>query len=173
MKFFFNDNKHNAVKLLHSTQRKNTFLAETKEKSKSQKQIPKKKFSLELLYHRLGKISTRSLMARDTVNVWQYIELRVYPDTLFTSCQISTINRKSISKTSLKSKTPFKWVLMEIIPATYSTNFNKRYYFWSLPFNCVCLFQYYKHLWNVKYHYWVSHGKTRYVSVKPWKIRWI
>ena len=119
-KKLFNDNEQNTVTLLHSTQRKYAFLVETKEKSTSQKQISKKKISLELLHHRLGKISTRSLLAIDTANDWKYIELRVYPDTLFTSCKISTINRKSILKTPLKSKKHFKWVSMEIIPATSS-----------------------------------------------------
>ena len=122
---FFSDNKHNAVKLLHSTQRKHTFLVETKEKSKSQKKAPKRKIFLEVLHHRSGQRSTRSLLARDTENFWQYIELRVYPDTLCTSYQISTTNRKFRSKTSMKSKTPFKWVLMEIIPATSSKSLTK------------------------------------------------
>ena len=49
------------------------------------KQIPKKitprkKVALELLHHRLGHISTRSLMAVDIANVWKYIQLRIYSD---------------------------------------------------------------------------------------------
>ena len=43
---FFRNNEQNTAALLHSAQRKNDFLVKTKEKSKSQKQIPKKKFSL-------------------------------------------------------------------------------------------------------------------------------
>ena len=89
------ENEQNAVTLLHSTQRKHAFLVKTKEKSKSQKQIPKKKFSLELLHQRLGHISTRSLLSGDTANVWQDNDLRVDPDPLCISCQISTINKIS------------------------------------------------------------------------------
>ena len=50
--------------------------------SKTQQQIPKKKVSLELLHQIFGHISTRSLLAGDTANVWQDIELRVDPDPL-------------------------------------------------------------------------------------------
>ena len=78
--------------LLHSAQRKHAFLVKTKEKSKPQKKIPKKKVSLELLHQRLGHISKKSLLAGDTENIWQDIEIRVDPDPLCTSCQTSTIN---------------------------------------------------------------------------------
>ena len=47
-----------------------------------QKTIPaRKKISLELLHQRLGHISTRSLLAGDTANVWEDVELRIdsYP----------------------------------------------------------------------------------------------
>ena len=52
--------------LPHSAQRKCVFLVKIKEKSKSQKQIPKKKVYLGLLIQRLGYISTESLIAVDT-----------------------------------------------------------------------------------------------------------
>ena len=70
------------------------WFLKTKEKSKSQKQIPKKNFSLELLHQILGHRSTKSLLAVDTANIWQDIEIRVYPDAFFTTCHISTINWK-------------------------------------------------------------------------------
>ena len=44
---FFSDAEQESVTLLHSAQQKHTFLVKRKEKSKSQKQIPKKKVSLE------------------------------------------------------------------------------------------------------------------------------
>ena len=80
------------MKLPHSTQRKHAFLVKTKEKSKSQKKYSKKKVSFELLHQRVGNISTRSLMAEDTENVWKHIELRVDPDPFCTPYQIPTIN---------------------------------------------------------------------------------
>ena len=51
--------------------------------------------------------------------------------------------------------------------------FNKRQYFSNCLLILGCLFQYSKTLWNVKYHYWGSHGNARYVSVKICKSRWI
>ena len=57
-------------------------------------------------------------MTRYTANVWQNIELRVDPYKFFTSCHISTINKKDRSKAPLKYKTTFKWVFMDITPAT-------------------------------------------------------
>ena len=106
--YFLCDNEHNKVKIPQSAQRKHSFLVKMKEKSKLQKQIPKKKFSLGLFNQRLGHRSTRSLLARDTVNVWKDIEIRVDTDPFCTACQISIINKNSISNTHLKSKTPFK-----------------------------------------------------------------
>ena len=114
----FSDNKHNMVTLPHSAQRKHAFLVKTKEKSKSQKQITNNKVYLVLLHQILGHRYKKLLLAGDTANFWQGIEIRVYPDLFCTSCQISTINKKDISKTPLKDKTPFKWVFMDIIPAT-------------------------------------------------------
>ena len=57
-------------------------------------------------------------MSIDTANFWQDIELRIYPEPFCTSCQISSMNKKSGSKNPLKPKAPFKWVFMDIIPET-------------------------------------------------------
>ena len=70
--------------LPHSGQLKHAFLVKTKEKSKSQKQIPKKKVYLEIFHQRLGHRYTRSLLSGYTANVWQDIELRLDPDTFCT-----------------------------------------------------------------------------------------
>ena len=40
----------------------------------------RKKIALELLHQRLGHRYTRSLLAGGTANVWEDIELRIYPD---------------------------------------------------------------------------------------------
>ena len=96
-----------------------------KDKSKSQKNIPKKKASLELFYQRFGHRSTKSLLAGDNLNVWQDNGLRVDPGPFCTSCQISIINKNSRSKTPLKSNTPFRWLFMDIIPAISSKNLTK------------------------------------------------
>ena len=79
--------------------------------SKTKKLPSRKKISLKLLHQRLGHRSTRSLLAGNTANVWEDIELRIYPDPFCTSCQISSMNKKSRSKIPLKQKSPFKWVL--------------------------------------------------------------
>ena len=74
-------------------------------------------------------MSTRSLLAGYTVNVWQEIDIRLDPEPFCTSFQISTMKKKSISKTPLKPKKSFKWVFMDIIPyvssksLTEETNF--------------------------------------------------
>ena len=83
--FYLGGNEQNAVTLPHSAQRKHAFLGEMKEKSKSQKKIPKKKTPLEILHQILGHRSTRSIVAGDTTNVWQDIELRVDPYPFFKS----------------------------------------------------------------------------------------
>ena len=54
----------------------------------------------------------------DTVNIWEDVELRIDPDPFCTSCQISSMNKKARSKAPLKTKAPFKWVFMDVIPAT-------------------------------------------------------
>ena len=88
--------------------------------SKKKKLSARNKIALELLHQRLGHRSTRSLLAWYTSNVWEDIELRIYPYPFCTSCQISSMNKKSRSKITFKPKAPFKWVFMEIIPSTAS-----------------------------------------------------
>ena len=85
--------------------------------SKTKKLPFRKKIALELLHIRLGHRSTRSLLAGDTANFWEDIELRIDPDPFCTSWQIYSINKKAESKNPLKPKSPFKWVLMYIIPS--------------------------------------------------------
>ena len=70
---YFGDKEKNAVTLPHIAQRNHGFLGEIKQMYKSKKIIPRKKVALELLHHRLGHISTISLMDGDTANVWQGI----------------------------------------------------------------------------------------------------
>ena len=86
--------------------------------SKKNKFSARKKIALELLHQRLGHRSTRSLLAVDTDIVWEDVELRIYPDPFCTSCKISSMKKKDMSKLPLKPKAPFKWVFMEIIPST-------------------------------------------------------
>ena len=94
------------------------FLGEINEMSKTKKLTSRKKIALELLHRRLGRRPTISLLYGDTANVWEDIELRIYPDSFFTSCRISSMNRKARSKNPLEPKAPFKCVFMEIIPST-------------------------------------------------------
>ena len=70
---YFDDKEKNEVTLLHSAQRKHTFLGEIKQMSKSKQLAPRNKVALELLHHRLGHISTRSLMDGDTEKFWKDI----------------------------------------------------------------------------------------------------
>ena len=90
--------------------------------SNSKKMEPRKKVALELLHYRLRHRSTKSLVSGDTANVWQDAEIRIDPDTFGTSCQIYSMNKKSRSKDSLKSKAPFKWVYVY-----YSRNSTKTF----------------------------------------------
>ena len=62
--------EENAVTLPHSAQRKHAFLVKIKNMSKKNKLPARKKIALELLHQRLGHISTRSLIAGYTANVW-------------------------------------------------------------------------------------------------------
>ena len=62
---------------------------------------PRKKVDLEYLHHILGHRSTSTLMAGDTANVWQDIEIRIHPYLFCTSCHISSINEKARSKNPL------------------------------------------------------------------------
>ena len=106
----------NAVTLPHSAQRKHDFAGKIKNMSKKNKFPAREKISLELLHQRLWNRSTRSLVAGDTANVWEDVELRIDPDPFCTSCQIYPMNKKARSKIPLKPKAPFKWVFMDIIP---------------------------------------------------------
>ena len=83
------------------------------------KKLPSiKKIALELFQQRLGHRSTRSLLSRDTANVWKDRELRIDPDPFCTSCKISSINKKARSKNPIKPKAPFKWVFIAIYLST-------------------------------------------------------
>ena len=70
------------------------------------------------MYQRLGHRSTRALIAGDTANVWEDVELRIDPDPFCISCRISSMNKKARTKIPLKKKASFKWVFMGIIPST-------------------------------------------------------
>ena len=70
------------------------------------------------MHQRLGNRSTRSLIAGDTANVWEDVELRIDPDPFCTSRRFSSMNKKARSKIPLKPKAPFKWVFMDIISST-------------------------------------------------------
>ena len=85
---------------------------------KTKKLTARKKIALELLHQRLGHISTRSLLAGDTANFWEDIDLRIDPYPFFTSCKIYSMNNKARSKIPLNPKSPFKWGFMDIIPST-------------------------------------------------------
>ena len=85
---------------------------------KTKKLPSRKKIDLELLHQRLGPRYTRSLLAGDTANVWEDIELRIDPDTFCTSCKKFSMKKKDMSKIPLKPKAPFMWVFMDIIPST-------------------------------------------------------
>ena len=115
---YFGADKRNAVKLSLSAQRKHAFIGKIKNVSKKNKFPAKKKFALELLHQRLGHRYTRSLLAGDTANVWEDVELIIDPDHFCRSCPISSINKKARSKIPLKPRAPFKWVFMDIVPST-------------------------------------------------------
>ena len=74
---YFGAKEKNAVTLPYIAQRTHAFLGKIKEMSKAKKLPARKKIALGLLHKRLGHISTRSLLAEDTANVWEYIELRI------------------------------------------------------------------------------------------------
>ena len=78
----------------------------------------RKKVALELPHKRLGHRSTISLLDGDTANVWEDVEIIIYPDPFCTSCQISSMDKSARSKIPLNPKAPFKWVFMDIIPST-------------------------------------------------------
>ena len=65
------------------------------------KKLPsRKKIALELLHQGLGHRTTRSLLAGDTDNVWEVIELRIDPDPFCTSCQKNSIKKMLGLKTT-------------------------------------------------------------------------
>ena len=86
--------------------------------SKTKKLPARKEIYLELLHQRWGHRPTWSLLAGDTDNDWEYIEHVIDPEPFCTSCQISSMNKKAGYKILLKSKTPFKWGFMDIVPST-------------------------------------------------------
>ena len=91
---YFGAWKKNSVPLPHSAQRKHAFIGKIKNMSKKNKLLARKKISLELLHHRLGNRSTRSLIAGDTANFWEDVELIIDPDSFCTSCQIYSMKKK-------------------------------------------------------------------------------
>ena len=86
--------------------------------SKTKKLLSKKKIALKLLHQGLGHRSTISLFDGDTANVLEDIYLRIDLHPFFTSCQISSMNKKARYRISLMPKAPFKWVFMDIVPST-------------------------------------------------------
>ena len=115
---YFGANQKNDVTLPHSAQRKHVFIGKIMEKSKKNKLPARKKIALELLHQGLGHISTRSLLAGDTSNVWEDIEFRIDTDPFCISCQIVSMNKKARSKITLKPKALFKWVFRDIVSST-------------------------------------------------------
>ena len=75
---YFRAKEDNAVILPHSAHRKHAFVGKIQGVSK--KNPARKKIALELLHQRLGHRSTRPLLAGDTDNIWEDIELIIYPD---------------------------------------------------------------------------------------------
>ena len=76
---YFGAKENNAVTFPHSAQRKHAFLGKIKEMSNKKKSPARKKIALELLHKGLGHRSTRSLLAGDTSNVWEDVELIIDP----------------------------------------------------------------------------------------------
>ena len=109
---YFGAKNNNAATLPHSAQKKHDFIGKIKKIPKKKKSTAIKKIALELLHQRLGHISTRSLLAGDTANVWEYVELRIDPDPFCTSCQISSMNKKARYRIPLKPKVPFRWFFL-------------------------------------------------------------
>ena len=75
---YFGAKEDNAVTLPHSAVRKHAFMVKSMVSSKKNpKRNPKrKKIALGFMHQRLGHISTRSLIAGDTANVWEDVELK-------------------------------------------------------------------------------------------------
>ena len=57
-------------------------------------------------------------MDGDNDNVWEDIQLRIHPYPFWTSCKISSINKKAWSKIPLNPKAPLKWVFRDIVTST-------------------------------------------------------
>ena len=57
------------------------------------------------------------MLAGDTANVWEDVELRIDPDPFCTLCQICSMKKKARSEIPLNPKAPFKWVFMNIVPS--------------------------------------------------------
>ena len=72
----------------------------------------------KLLYQTLSHRTTRSLLAGDIANVWEDVELIIYPNPFCTSCQIFSMNKKARSKNPINPKAPFKWGFMDILSST-------------------------------------------------------
>ena len=66
--------------------------------SKTNKLPSRNKIALELLHQILGLRPTRSVLAGYTANFWEDVLLRIYPDPLCTSFQISSMNKNDRSK---------------------------------------------------------------------------
>ena len=79
-----------------------------KNMSKKNKFPARKKSALELLYQRLGHRSTRSLLAGDTENVWEYVELRIDPDPFCTSYQITSMKKRLGLKFHSSQRHPYE-----------------------------------------------------------------
>ena len=75
-------------------------------------------------------------MAGDTTNVRKDIELRKDTDPFFTSCQISSMNKKARSQNPLNPKAHLKEVFMDIIPATAPKRLTSETTFSNYIFNC-------------------------------------
>ena len=75
------------------------------------------------MHQRLGNRLTISLLGRDTDNIWEDIELRIYTDPFCTPCKTSSMNKKARYEIPLKRKSPFKWFCMDIIPSTAAKTF--------------------------------------------------
>ena len=70
---------------------------------------------MEILHQRQEHSPTRSILAGDSDKVWKETELRVDPDLFCTSFQIPTTNKNPISRIKLNTKTPFRWVFIDIM----------------------------------------------------------
>ena len=103
---YFGAKEDIAVTLPHSALIKHAFSGKIKDVSK--KNLARKQIALKLLHQRLGHRSTRLFLAGDTANVWEDVELKIFPEPFCTSCKISSMNKKAKSKIPLKPKAPFK-----------------------------------------------------------------